>query len=140
MGTCLNQKYINNATFDNFSQINKEDNNNKDYKENNVNNGEGKKVEDKIQLSPKTNMDEKKNIISINDKFISYKIQSRYKSKFFNNKTFNTNNKSTKNNVNESQNFYNNFNDNCDNLIHFTYLSDKKGNHGGSTATNSNIK
>ena len=99
MGTCLNQKYINNATFDDFSQINKEDNNNKDYKENNVNNGEGKKVEDKIQLSPKTNMDEKKNIISINDKFISYKIQSRYKSKFFNNNTFNTNNKSTKNNV-----------------------------------------
>ena len=41
MGTCLNQKYINNATFDDFSQINKEDNNNKDYKENNVNNGEG---------------------------------------------------------------------------------------------------
>lgn len=60
MGTCLNQKYINNATFDDFSQINKEDNNNKDYKENNVNNGEGKKVEDKIQLSPKTNMDEKR--------------------------------------------------------------------------------
>ena len=139
MGICLNQKYISNTTLDDFNRKSKEDNNNKNNKEKNGNNVEGKKLNDKIQLSPNTNMDEKKNIISINENYISYKIQSRYKSKFFNN-SFNTNNKSTKNNANESQNLYNNFNDNCENLIHFTYLSDKKGNHSGSTVTNSNIK
>ena len=138
MGICLKQEYISNATLNDFDQKDKEDKDNRNNKERNENNEERKKLKDKIQLSPNSNMDENKNIIRINDKFISYKIQSRYKSKFFNS-SFNTNNKCSKNNINESQNFYNNFNDNFDNLIHFTYFSDKKGN-SGSTATNSNIK
>ena len=139
MGICLNQKYIRKVTLEDFNQKQKEDIDNQNDNKINENNEEGKtSSKDKIQLSPNTNMEENKNIISINDKFISYKIQSRYKSKFFNS-SFNTNNKSTKNNANESQNVYNNFKENFDNLIHFTYLSEKKGNNG-STPTNSNIK
>ena len=139
MGICLHQKYINNATLDDFNLKSKEEINNKNNKGKNEDNKEGKILKDKILLSPNANINDKKNIISINDKFISYKIQSRYKSKFFNSPN-NTNNKSPKINANELQNFYYNSNDNFDNLIHFTYLSDKKGNLGGSTATNSNIK
>ena len=138
MGICLKQKYISNATLKDFDQKEKEDKDNRNNKEKNENDEERQKIKDKMQLSLNSNIDERKTIIKINDKFISYKIQSRYKSKFFIS-SYNTNNKCSKNNVNESQNFYNNFNDNCDNLIHFTYLSDKKGN-SGSTATNSNIK
>ena len=136
MGICLHQKYISNTTLDDFNQKSKEDNGNTG---NNENGKERKKSKDKIQLSPNTKINEKNNVISINENFISYKIQSRYKSKFFNN-SFNSNNKSTKNNANEPKSFYNNYNDNIDNLVHFTYLNDKKGNIGGSTATNSNIK
>ena len=138
MGICLKQNNIYNATLNDFDQKEKEDKDNRNNKEKNENDEERKKLKDKIQLSPNSNMDENKNIIRINDKFISYKIQSRYKSKFFIS-SYNANNKCSKNNANESQNFYNNFNDNFDNLIHFTYLSEKKGN-SGSTATNSNIK
>ena len=90
---------------------------------------------DKNKIIAEKNIEKDNEIPSFKEaeKLINYNIQSKYKTKFFseylNNNSINNN--STNIQINK---------ENCEHLIYFTNLNEKKANAGTSTASNSNIK
>ena len=145
MGVCLNQKFIKNLLLDkksideNQKQIiilnNNDEDKNKIITE--------KNIEKDIEISSIMKKEAVKILPYIDDrhkqefkteKLINYNIQSKYKTKFFseyiNNNSVNNNNP-TNIQINK---------ENCEHLIYFTNLNEKKANAGASTASNSNIK
>ena len=151
MGVCLNKKDITNLLLDIKSSgenqnsvinlnINEDKNNiiqnNKDL----INEKDKNIIEtDKIKVLKNDEIEENNRIMNKYGKIINFNLQSKYKSKFFNNSS----NVNLKNN--SINTFYESINtninkENCEKYIYFTNLKDKKMNAAASTASNSNIK
>ena len=144
MGVCLNQKFIKNLLLDKKSIDENQKlviilNNNDDDKSkiiNEKNIEKDNKIPSFIEKEPikiPTYLDVPHKQEFKTEKLINYNIQSKYKTKFF---SENLNNNSVNNN---STNIQIN-KENCEHLIYFTHLNEKKANAGTSTASNSNIK
>ena len=151
MGVCLKKKDITNLLLDIKSSgenqnsvinlnINEDKNNiiqnNKDL----INEKDKNIIEtDKIKVLKNDEIEENNRIMNKYGKIINFNLQSKYKSKFFNNSS----NVNLKNN--SINTFYESINtninkENCEKYIYFTNLKDKKMNAAASTASNSNIK
>ena len=151
MGVCINKKDITSLLLDIKSSgenqnsvinlnINEDKNNiiqnNKDL----INEKDKNIIEtDKIKVLKNDEIEENNRIINKYGKIINFNLQSKYKSKFFNNSS----NVNLKNN--SINTFYESINtninkENCEKYIYFTNLKDKKMNAAASTASNSNIK
>ena len=158
MGVCLNQKYITNNLLDNKPSKEHQaqvinlniDNTAQNKEQNQQDNEKDKNNDNKNEISPDSNQNDiiKSSINNgqiqainklknNNDKIINFQIQSKYRTKFFNNSINNNNlNNNSINNYNESQNTnINNF----EKYIFFTNLNEKKE-IAASTASASNIK
>ena len=151
MGVCLNKKDITNLLLDikssgenQNSVINlniKEDKNNIIQNNKDLINEKDKNIieTDKIKVLKNDEIEENNRIMNKYGKIINFNLQSKYKSKFFNNSS----NVNLKNN--SINTFYESINtninkENCEKYIYFTNLKDKKMNAAASTASNSNIK
>ena len=151
MGVCINKKDITSLLLDIKSSgenqnsvinlnINEDKNNiiqnNKDL----INEKDKNIIEtDKIKVLKNDEIEENNRIMNKYGKIINFNLQSKYKSKFFNNSS----NVNLKNN--SINTFYESINtninkENCEKYIYFTNLKDKKMNAAASTASNSNIK
>ena len=151
MGVCINKKDITSLLLDikssgenQNSVINlniKEDKNNIIQNNKDLINEKDKNIieTDKIKVLKNDEIEENNRIINKYGKIINFNLQSKYKSKFFNNSS----NVNLKNN--SINTFYESINtninkENCEKYIYFTNLKDKKMNAAASTASNSNIK
>ena len=144
MGVCLNQKFINNLLLDkksideNQKQVIKLNNNDEDkskiISEKNIEkDNEIPSFMEKEAIKISTYIDDRYQQEFKAKKLINYNIQSKYKTKFFSEYINNNsvNNNPTNIQINK---------ENCEHLIYFTNLNEKKANAGASTASNSNIK
>ena len=145
MGVCLNKKFVKNLLLDNktitenqeqiiiINNFNQEKDKSSNQKNKEQNNEIATVVEkDTIKKSADNNEKNKEGMKTEN--IINYKIQTKYKTKLFGNFTGDS-----VNSIFGSKSFHIN-NENCEKLIYFTNLNDKKVNAGTSTASNSNIK
>ena len=153
MGVCLNHKEIkcfllfdDEAIKDNKIQnsINNNDEDKSKYsieKNKEINFENSKNEKDTIKLNSIKNIEEKDKIGSNTEKIINFKIQSKYRAKFFSNSITSLNSTPNKNIFETIKT--NNNNENCEKFIYFTNLNERginAGNAGASTASNSYIK
>ena len=144
MGVCLNQKFIKNLLLEkksideNQKQIiilnNNDEDKNKIITEKNIEKDiEISSIMKKEAVKIPPYIDDRHKQEFKTEKLINYNIQSKYKTKFFSEylNNISVNNNSTNFQINK---------ENCEHLIYFTNLNEKKANAGTSTASNSNIK